>query len=124
MCKYYELVVFTAGLKDYADYILNDLDRQHYISHRLYRDHTKLKQGVYCKDLSDLGRDLKKIIIIDNIEENFQNQKDNGIHIRSWYNDPNDRELERYTPFLKALVENGVSDVRPEVAKFKYQMNL
>lgn len=71
MCNYYELVVFTAGLKDYADYILNDLDRQHYITHRLYRDHTKCKGGVYVKDLSKLGRDLKKTIIIDNIEENF-----------------------------------------------------
>ena len=25
--RYYELVVFTAGLKDYADWILNDFDR-------------------------------------------------------------------------------------------------
>ena len=25
--KYYEIVVFTAGLKDYADWILNDLDK-------------------------------------------------------------------------------------------------
>ena len=70
--RYYELVVFTAGLKDYADWILNDFDRQAYISHRLYRDHTKYRNGVYMKDLSRLGRDLKKIIIIDNIEENFQ----------------------------------------------------
>lgn len=27
MNKYYEIVVFTAGLKDYADWILNDLDK-------------------------------------------------------------------------------------------------
>ena len=27
MCKYFELVIFTAGLKDYADWILNDFDR-------------------------------------------------------------------------------------------------
>lgn len=27
MSKYFEIVVFTAGLKDYADWILNDLDR-------------------------------------------------------------------------------------------------
>ena len=72
MSKYYELVVFTAGLKDYADWILNDLDRSGYISHRLYRDHTKCRSGVYIKDLSKLGRDLTKTIIIDNIEENFQ----------------------------------------------------
>lgn len=27
MSKYYELVVFTAGLKDYADWIINDMDK-------------------------------------------------------------------------------------------------
>jgi len=71
MSKYYELVVFTAGLKDYADWILNDFDRQGYITHRLYRDHTKYRNGVYVKDLYKLGRDLSKTIIVDNIEENF-----------------------------------------------------
>ena len=71
MSKYYELVVFTAGLKDYADWIINDFDRSNYINHRLYRDHTRYRNGVYVKDLSKLGRDLSKIIIIDNIEENF-----------------------------------------------------
>jgi CTD small phosphatase-like protein 2 len=87
MSKYYELVVFTAGLKDYADWILNDLDRQGYITHRLYRDHTKYRNGVYVKDLSKIGRDLHKTIIIDNIEENFCSQPDNGIPIKSWYHD-------------------------------------
>ena len=27
MSKYFELVIFTAGLKDYADWILNDFDK-------------------------------------------------------------------------------------------------
>ena len=64
---YYELVVFTAGLKDYADWILNEFDRMGLITHRLYRDHTRFKNGVYVKDLSRLGRILEKTIIIDNI---------------------------------------------------------
>lgn len=71
MSKYYELVVFTAGIKDYADWILNDFDHQGFITHRLYRDHTKYRNGVYVKDLAKLGRDLNKCLIIDNIEENF-----------------------------------------------------
>jgi CTD small phosphatase-like protein 2 len=71
MNKYYELAVFTAGLKDYADWILNDLDKSGTISHRLYRDHTKLRNGVYIKDLSRLGRDMTRTIIVDNIEDNF-----------------------------------------------------
>jgi CTD small phosphatase-like protein 2 len=104
MCKYYELVIFTAGLKDYADWILNDFDRQCYISHRLYRDHTRYRNGVYVKDLSKLGRDMTKILIIDNIEENFCAQPDNGIPIKGWYTDSHDKELEKMIPFLKGLV--------------------
>ena len=74
--------------------------------------------------MSKLGRDLKKTIIIDNIEENFCEQRDNGIPIKGWYNDPHDREFERYAPFLKNLVLREVRDVRPEVVKFKKQMHL
>ncbi|CDW72561.1 nli interacting factor-like phosphatase family protein [Stylonychia lemnae] len=124
MSKYYELVVFTAGLKDYADWILNDLDRSCYISHRLYRDHTKCRSGVYIKDLSKIGRDLTKTIIIDNIEENFQAQPDNGIPIKGWYHDSSDRELERYAMFLRDIALKRVQDVRPEVRQFKYKLNL
>ena len=71
MCKYYELVVFTAGLKDYADWILNDLDKNGFIRHRLYRDSCRFKNGAYIKDLSLLGRDLSRTLIIDNIRDNY-----------------------------------------------------
>jgi TFIIF-interacting CTD phosphatase-like protein len=27
MAKYYELVIFTAAMQDYADWVLNDLDK-------------------------------------------------------------------------------------------------
>ena len=122
MHRCFELVVFTAGLKDYADWILNDLDKSGFISHRLYRDHTKHKNGVYIKDLSKLGRNMSKIIIIDNIEDNFQSQPENGIPIKGWYNDPNDRELEKYMNFLKPMVQRKVKDVRLELVGFKKQM--
>ena len=72
MEPYYELVIFTAGLKEYADWILNDFDKHKLIRHRLYRDSCKLKKGVYLKDLSLLGRDLSKTLIIDNIADNFE----------------------------------------------------
>jgi len=52
MSKHWEIVVFTAGLKDYADKILNELDTNHYISRRLYRDSCKLIDGTYVKDLN------------------------------------------------------------------------
>lgn len=71
MARFYELVIFTAALKDYADCIINAMDTENSVAYRLYRDNTKLKNGVHLKDLSKLGRDLTKTIIIDNIEENF-----------------------------------------------------
>ena len=115
MNQYYEIVVFTAGLKDYADWVINDFDTQGYITHRLYRDHTKLRNGIHIKDLSRLGRNLQRTIIIDNIQENFMSQNDNGIHIKGWYNDPADRELDKLLPFLKSLVTRKIADVRNEL---------
>ena len=88
LSKYYEICIFTAALKDYADFIINAIDKEGCISHRLYRDHTHFKNGTYLKDLSKLGRDLTKTIIIDNIEENFSEQHENGICIKSWYSNP------------------------------------
>jgi CTD small phosphatase-like protein 2 len=35
--KFYEIVIFTAALPAYADFILNIIDKQKVISHRLYR---------------------------------------------------------------------------------------
>lgn len=71
MQKHFEVIVFTAGLKDYADWILNDLDKHNHIKHRLYRDSCRFKGGAYIKDLSLLGRDVAKTIIVDNIADNY-----------------------------------------------------
>jgi len=40
MAKFYEIVIFTAATQSYADWVLNEIDPEHYISHRLYRQHT------------------------------------------------------------------------------------
>jgi hypothetical protein len=33
-------------------------------------------------------------MIVDNVAENFRVQKDNGIFIKTWFNEPTDRALE------------------------------
>lgn len=98
--KYYEVIIFTAALKDYADFILDRLDTEGVISHRLYRQNCSFSENVYQKDLNKLGRDLSRTLIVDNNAENFQQQPDNGIYIRSWYNDPNDEALKKLAPLL------------------------
>lgn len=53
--------------------------------------------------MSKIGRDLSKTIIIDNLWENFQFQHENGIFIKSWYEDPKDNSLMELVPLLKCL---------------------
>jgi CTD small phosphatase-like protein 2 len=71
MCLEYEIVIFTAALQDYADWVLDQLDTGNWISHRLYRQHTRKESHVYVKDLSLLGRDLARTVIVDNVALNF-----------------------------------------------------
>ena len=118
MSKYFELVIFTAGLKDYADWILNDFDKTRVISYRLYRNSCRFRRGFHVKDLSRLGRDLSKTIIVDNIAENYELQPDNGIHIISWFSSPSDSELMKLEPILRSFVEQQIPDVRPMIKQF------
>ena len=53
------------------------------------------------KDISKIGRNLEKTIIIDNVAENFALQPDNGIFIQTWYNDQHDGFLTDLVPLLK-----------------------
>lgn len=64
------------------------------------------------KDLSCIGRDLSKVIIVDNLKENFGWQKANGIHIKSWIDDEDDRQLYPLAEILRKIVEDDTDDVR------------
>jgi CTD small phosphatase-like protein 2 len=112
MAKHYEIVIFTAAVKEYADNILDSIDEKKRISHRLYREHTRIEDYVSIKDLSQIGRDLSKCIIVDNIASNFKLQPRNGIAISTWVGEPEDISLLNLIPVLKKLVVEGVSDVR------------
>ena len=72
MSKIFEVVIFTAAMQDYADWVIDELDTGNWIKYRCYRQHAVREGPVYVKDLSKLGRDLKRVIIVDNVAQNFK----------------------------------------------------
>ena len=123
MSKYFEIIIFTAGTQDYADYILDQVDFQKRISHRLYRQHTTQVGEVFTKDLGRLGRDLSKMVIVDNLSENFEKQKRNGIKIKSWYDNLEDTVLSDLSIILEEIVMRKPNDIRLQLEKQRDVLN-
>ncbi len=65
--KWYNLIVFTASVQEYADPVIDwlELERK-YFSARYYRQHCTYRNGAYIKDLSQVEPDLSKVMILDN----------------------------------------------------------
>jgi len=80
--------------------VLDDFDKKKLIKYRIYRRHCQQIDNAFVKDLSRLGRDLDRTIIVDNSYKNFSLQPDNGIYVTSFYEDYNDRELAELTNLL------------------------
>ena len=67
VCKWYNLVVFTASVQEYADPVIDWLEQERkYFSSRYYRQHCTFRNGAYIKDLSSIEPDLSKVMILDN----------------------------------------------------------
>ncbi|ORX72577.1 NIF-domain-containing protein [Anaeromyces robustus] len=103
MGEIYEIVIFTASVGKYADPVLDTLDKYKVVRHRLFREACIHYKGNYVKDLSQLGRNLKHVIILDNSPASYIFHPTNAIPVTSWFNDLEDNELFELIPFLTDL---------------------
>ena len=125
--EYYEIIIFTAATQTYADPILDIIEEKKgkYFNYRLYREHCSIVNNVIVKDISLIGRNIKHIIIVDNMQQNFKLQKNNGILISSfWGDDINDKALLHLGRILVTIATNMIDfnyncDVKDEIIKFK-----
>ena len=88
MRSIYELVIFSFGTLEYVDNVIKIIEKnEKFFEHVLYRQHATVNNGEYIKDLSLLGRNLKNILIVDDISQVFKLQEKNGICIKAFYGD-------------------------------------
>ena len=118
--KYYELIIFTTATQDYADTLIDAIEGDKiYFEYRFYRNHAIIINNDFVKDLTRIGRPLDKIIIIDNMPQNFRLQKENGIMIKPfWGEDKYDTALFDLIPILVNIAKDG-GDVRKGLIKYK-----
>lgn len=103
MGELYECVLFTASLAKYADPVADLLDRWGVFRSRLFRESCVFHRGNYVKDLNKLGRDLQKVIIVDNSPASYIFHPDNAVPVASWFDDMTDSELLDLIPFFEKL---------------------
>lgn len=99
----------------YAIPLMEKLDPNKLISHHLFRNHCSLLSNTFVKDLSLLGRQLERTIIIDNTPSSYMLQPDNAVPVKTWVGDPQDKELIELIPLLETL--SRCKDVRKHLRK-------
>lgn len=111
ICRHFEVVAFTAGQRRYSGEVLRRLDPEgRLLQHRLYREHCYLAPGpnrnrtsvglpccphfvpppppLHLKPLSCLGRDLDRVVVVDNFLEVVGFDVKNAVVVKTWTGDP------------------------------------
>ena len=118
------LVVYTAGYKEYADAILDFIEKdQQYFSLRLYRHHCIfINPGLYVKNLRVFEKQfsMEDVIIVDNSIYSFAAQLNNGILVNSFYDNKEDEDLFNLTNYLEIIKqEKNITEFNESNFRFK-----
>jgi len=115
MQHYYELVVFSDDVVPVASEVMARWGVP--CTGVLHRDFCRKTSKGYVKDISHLGRNTDKMIVLDHESIAFSRQPENGILVKPFEGDENDRELFDLIEFLKAAAISQ-EDTRQYIKKF------
>ena len=118
--EFYELLVFSSGIRSYADQIIDFIEKEEkYFAYRLYRENANYYNKSYYLDINKLGRDIKRIVVIDN-HFDYEN---NGILIESFIDEneniKNDKILIYLSEMLINIANEGYDDIREGLKIYK-----
>ena len=117
MSTLYEIIFYTASVKEYANPVLDFIDPNNYGWARVFRDDWRQIEGSFVKDLTNLGRDLTQTVIIDNSPIAYWLNPNNGLPIKNFYDDIEDKELLNLIPILEhiATVDNVQEYIQEQI---------
>ena len=112
---YYEIISFTNGNENYSEQIINLIEtKDKYFDYCLHKDNATYLNEEYFKDINKLGRNIKKTIIIDEVNNNLGINNDNTIYIKPFIlNNQNDIINKNNDCILKNL-SNVLIDIAKE----------
>ena len=120
--KYYELILFTSSDIKSAKSLIDTIEyNKRYFSHKFFLPHNIIINNNLIKDLSRIGIELDKIVIVDNNPNNFFLQKENGIYMKSFWGEENEIDDMKlfYLEEILIKIAKEKGDIRKGIEKYK-----
>jgi RNA polymerase II subunit A small phosphatase-like protein len=107
-----EVIVWTAGERDYAQEVIRRLDTLGTIQHCVYR-HPKWWTGQpgYSKNLKALGRNLSRTLLVDNTPDCLRDQPEHGLLVSDFDGRGYDECLRSLIHVIQAVVARPFDSV-------------
>ena len=127
MKSIYELIIFSENSQEYVEPIIDLIQqKEKYFDYILCKQYMTFdSKGQEIKNLNLLGRDLKNIVVVDNMQQYYKNT-DNLICIKSFFGDVNNdkKTLKFLGNILKEikLDSEKTGDIRVSINNYKYKL--
>ena len=125
---YYELISFSSEPDNITKSIIKEIESKEKIfDYNFGREHCVLCDNILVKDISLIGRDLSNIIIVDDNENSFKLNEENGIKISKFEgydinNNKNENALFELKKILILIYKSNYNDIRLALKDFEYEI--